>query len=144
MTLIKWPGNRILPTVSSFFDDFYNGDSDFTKLSKAVTMPAVNVSETKDCYYVELAAPGKSKEDFNIEVKNGVLVISSQSEEESETTDKNYQRREYSYSSFNRSFGLSENVNKNEISATYTDGILNVKLPKTEPSDPENISVEVQ
>lgn len=145
MTLIKWPGNRVFPTVSTFFDDLFNEDSDFLNLSKTgMTIPAVNIAETTDSYNVELAVPGKSKDDFNIDVKNGSLVISSQTEEDSETTEKDFKRREYSYSSFSRSFGLPQNVNKNDISATYTDGILTVRLPKTAPSNPEKISVEVQ
>jgi len=142
MTLIKWPGTRNFPSV---FDDFFSNDLDFLNPSNGTsTVPAVNISESKESYNVDLAAPGKSKEDFNIEVKNGSLIISSESEDESETTEKDFSRREYHYSSFKRSFSLPQNVDKTNISASYNDGILTIQVPKLEPSDPEKIAVEVK
>jgi HSP20 family protein len=113
----------------SFFDN--NGGSLFNNLNP-ISVPAVNISESKDRYEVSLAAPGMKKEDFNIDVENSTLTISAETKEEKETKDERYTRKEYSYSSFSRSFSLPDWVNKEKIDATYENGLLKVFLPKTE------------
>lgn len=67
-------------------------------------MPAVNVKEAEKAFEIEVAAPGLSKKDFKITAENGVLNISSEKEEEKEQEENGYTRREFSYSSFSRSF----------------------------------------
>ncbi|HTI90792.1 MAG TPA: Hsp20/alpha crystallin family protein, partial [Puia sp.] len=81
---------------------------------------------------VSLAAPGMKKDDFNIDVEGGTLTISAETKEEKEEKDERYTRKEYSYSSFSRSFALPDWVNKEKIDATYENGLLKVLLPKTE------------
>src|SRR5690606_30001297 len=87
-------------------------------------------------FEIELAAPGMKKEDFNITVENGVLTISSEKEEKKEETEKNYTRKEFSYSSFTRSFTLPENVSEDEIKAHYENGILKLVVAKRTPVAP--------
>jgi HSP20 family protein len=99
---------------------------------KEVTVPAVNVSETKENYKVSLAAPGLKKSDFRIDVEASMLTISSEKEETKEEGEPLYTRKEYSYSSFSRSFNLPEEVNQDKIEASYQDGVLNIVLPKKE------------
>lgn len=106
-------------------------------------IPAVNVSETDEAFQLELAAPGKAKEDFKVEIENGTLCISSEEEEANESENKNYTRKEYSYSSFNRSFSLPENVIEEEIAAKYEDGVLKLTLPKSVPAQPEKKTIGV-
>jgi HSP20 family protein len=79
---------------------------------------------------LELAAPGMDKKDFKVNVENGTLTISAEKKEESKEEKKNYTRREYSYSSFSRSFRLPENCTAEKIDAKYDNGILRVTLPK--------------
>ncbi len=98
--------------------------------SLGVNTPSVNIKETPKEYLLELAAPGLERKDFNIEIKNGMLCISSEKEEEKKEED-GYYRREYSYNSFSRSFTLPENVKEEKIDARYENGILRVSLPKT-------------
>jgi HSP20 family protein len=90
--------------------------------------------ETEDEFSVEVAAPGKTREDFNIELDNDVLTISSEEKKETETTDKKgrYTRKEFSYTNFKRAFSLPETVDSEKIAATYKDGVLNISLPKKE------------
>ena len=97
-----------------------------------MNVPAVNITEQKDQYLVSLAAPGMKKDDFNIDVDGNMLTISSQKEESKEDKDKRYTRREYSYSSFSRSFTLPDEVNKEKIDARYEDGVLKISLPRYE------------
>jgi HSP20 family protein len=128
---------NLLPTVSRFFDDDWNSlfdwsNRNYTGLSS--TMPSVNIMETNDDFIVEVAAPGMKKEDFKIELNNNVLTIVSETKSESEEkSDDNYTRKEFSYSSFKRSFNLNNRiVDDGKIEATYIDGILKLTLPKKE------------
>ena len=102
-------------------------------------IPAVNIKETDTNFGIELAAPGKTKEDFNIEIDHNVLTISSEEKTEKEENDNQgkYTRREFSYSSFRRAFTLPESVNAESINATYENGVLHVTLPKREEALPK-------
>ena len=130
MSLIKrseWPllGNG--SWLSDFFDNDRSFDADWLKNR---TLPAVNVKETEKNYEIEVAAPGRAKKDFNISAENGVLTISSEQKEEKEQKEKDYTRKEFSYSSFSRSFTLPENANEEDIRANYADGILKLEVAK--------------
>ena len=101
---------------------------------KVMKMPAVNVTDNKEDYVVSVAAPGMKKNDFKIDIEGNMLSISCEKEETKEEKEKKYTRKEYSYSSFSRSFTLPDEVVRQKIEATYEDGVLNVKLPKSEES----------
>ena len=101
------------------------------------SIPAVNIKETDTSFGIELAVPGKNKEDFNIEIDHNVLIISSEERSEKEETEGKYTRKEFSYSSFRRSFTLPETVNTDSINATYENGVLHVALPKREEALPK-------
>jgi HSP20 family protein len=137
MSLIKWNDRPWLTSATSLFDDFFNEDNRLNKvLSTGTSMPAANITETEDAFTVALAAPGKTKEDFKIEVDDNVLSISSESEDKTEKEEKNYTLREYSYNSFSRSFRLPKNANAEKIEAKYKDGVLFVDIAKTASSKP--------
>ena len=138
MTLAKRSDN-FLP---SFFDRFFNSDLmdwNLTNFSSTnTTLPAVNVKETDDDYFIEVAAPGMQKKDFKVNFQNNVLTISSEKEEEKNEKDDSYTRREFCYQSFQRSFRVpGHDVDSDKISASYADGILIVKLPKREEIKPK-------
>lgn len=101
-------------------------------MDKIMSVPAVNVTENKDQYNVSLAAPGLKKEDFKIDIEGNMLNISSEKEEKTEEKDEKFTRKEYSYSSFSRSFTIPEDVKMESIDASYTDGVLNIRLPRKE------------
>jgi len=115
--------------LSGFFDDdrLWNYDLGNGLVAKA---PSANVIENKDEFVIELAAPGMTKKDFQIDVENGNLCISSEKEEETKEEDDNFTRREFSYNSFSRSFLLPETVEAEKIKAKYQDGILKLAIPK--------------
>jgi HSP20 family protein len=118
---------RNLFDVESFFPNW--------PASSRNSLPAVNVSEDDKTYTIDVVAPGFKKEDFKINVNDDVLTISAESKTESPNDDNNnkqYSRREYSYSSFTRSFSLPDNAKDDAISANYSDGILRLNIPKTE------------
>lgn len=125
MSLTKYqkPGTTI-------WDDFFGNTSVFDKNFSKASMPAVNIKETDVEYVVELAAPGLSKDDFNVELHENTLIVSSEKENSTEEEKENYSRKEFSYSKFQRSFTVPKNVNVDEIRGDYQDGVLKVHVPK--------------
>lgn len=130
MALIKWNRGGV-PSMSDVFENFFNTDVG-NILSERGSLPSVNVKETKEDYRLEVAAPGLNKEDFNLQIDNNVLTISAQKEEKKEEKEEQYNRREFSYTSFSRSFTLPEVVDYDKIDAKYKDGILEICIPKKE------------
>ncbi len=125
--------NERFPSV---FEDFFKPWNEWFDnggwWGKVMKVPAVNVTDNKDSYVVCLAVPGMRKEDFAIEMDGNMLTISSEKEETKEEKESKYTRKEYSYSSFSRSFTLPEDVNKEKIDAKYENGELKLVLPKVE------------
>lgn len=134
---------QMLPSVMDDFfkpwNEWFNGGN----WMKEITVPAVNITEEKDRYLVALAAPGMKKEDFHINIDGNIMSISSQKEESKEDKDARYTRKEYSYSSFSRSFTLPEEVNQAAIDAKYEDGILKLTLPKKEEARKQHLSKQI-
>ena len=124
---------KLNETMPSLFDDFFkpwNEWFDGDLPLRTMKIPAVNITEQKNEYLVSLAAPGLRKEDFKIDVDGNMLTISSKKEESKEEKDKKFTRKEYSYSSFSRSFTLPEEINQEKIEAKYEDGVLKISLPR--------------
>ena len=135
MSLITWKRkNGMFPTLNSFMDNFFDNDELFPTRKNGSSLPSVNVKETEESYELEVAAPGLKKDDFNIEVDKGVLTISSETSSDNTEEKDNYTRREFSFSSFSRSFWLPEGTIEDDINANYDDGILKVTVPKKEPT----------
>ncbi len=123
------------PTWSDWIDNFFSSDlpSVFTSnFNTGMTLPKVNIRETADAFWVEMAVPGMKKSDFHIDLDNQLLSISTELKREEESKEENYTRREFGYSSFKRTFTLPESVDDSKINASYNDGILNIHLPKKE------------
>jgi len=95
-------------------------------------LPAVNVIEHTDGFRIEVAAPGLKKEDFKLNLNHQNLTIAAQREEREEKKEEKFTRREFSYTSFQRTFTLPTFVDVDAIQASYNDGILAVELPKRE------------
>ena len=100
-------------------------------------LPAVNIKEGEKGFELELAVPGGKKEDFKVEIDNDVLTISNEVQTSNEKSQEKYTRREFSYSSFKRSFTLPETVDSSKIDATYESGILKLALPKKDEALPK-------
>lgn len=133
-----------MPTV---FDEFYkpwNEWFDNGLPTRLLNVPAVNITEEKDDYQVSLAAPGLKKDDFKIDVEGNMITISSEKEEKKEDEEKNFTRKEYSYSSFQRCFTIPDEVNQDKISASYEDGVLKLVLPKKEEAKKMVISKNIE
>lgn len=143
MTLIKkgWSS----PFSSTYLSDFFNTDKlledEFFKVER---MPAVNVIDNKENFMLEVAVPGMEKDDFKVEVKNGLLSIFAETKDEKKEENKNYTRKEFSSMSFSRLFTLPENVKEGEIVAEYKNGVLHILIPKMESKDVIAKKVEIK
>ena len=127
MPIRKYYNQNWLPSI---FNDFF--DNDWMAKSNT-TAPAINVIENDEDYKIEVAAPGMTKEDFNIHLADdNLLVITMEKKNDLKEEDKKrkYLRREFSYSKFEQSMVLPEDVEKDKISASVNDGVLIIDLPK--------------
>jgi len=122
-------------TWPSLVGEFLGNDyflSEFLNECTAINAPAVNIIEGKDDYRIEIAAPGLEKKDFVINLNNNVLTISSEKENTKEETEGKVMCREFSFSSFKRSFTLPNTVDADKIVASHKEGILYITIPKRE------------
>lgn len=125
MNHIKRHHSNAFPVMDGFLKDWMGG----SQLNNRV-VPPVNIKETDGAFAVELIAPGLKKEDFKIEVENGLLTISRKAQAEQVQEDGKYTRREFIQASFKRAFTLPDTVNEEAINANYEGGILTLSLPK--------------
>ncbi len=126
-----------------FFNEFFNSfPGNYS--DKGRSFPAVNIHETPEAYHLELNAPGRNKEDFQIKIENGQLVVSF--EKKQEATQENYKtiRREFTYNSFKRSFYLDDSITTDGIQAKYEQGVLKLLLPKKQPIAQQVTQINVQ
>jgi len=129
---IMMPVRRNQNWLPSIFNDFFGNE--WVDKSNA-TAPAVNILETEDDFKVEVAAPGMTKQDFKVHInEDNELIISMEKKAENKEEDKKrkgtYLRREFSYSQFQQSLILPDNVEKEKIAAKVEHGVLTVEIPK--------------
>ena len=116
---------------SSLLDTFFT-DPNLGGVKANKFVPNVDIIENDSAFEIHVAVPGMKKEDFHIDVEDNTLLISGERKWKEEKTEKNFHRVETQFGSFQRSFTLPENVNKEKIGASYNDGILEIELPKDE------------
>ena len=125
------------PFFPSLMDDFLNNDWNVKVPSLSSTIPAVNIKELDSRFEIELAVPGKEKDDFEIDLEDGILSISSAQEDKNFDKKEKFTRQEFSYDSFRRSFSLPDSVDHNKVDANYKGGVLKVSLPKHKEAQPQ-------
>jgi len=145
MTLVKFANghkNGFNPLFTDVFDSILNDTFLSDKLVNKT--PAVNIAEGENGYDIELAAPGLKKEDFKISVEKNVLSVSAEKKVENAEDAKKYSKREYSYTSFVRTFTLPEAADQAKITAEYVDGILTITVGKKEEAKIQTREIEVK
>lgn len=147
MTLVKFNSdnnnkkNALLPGFNDVFDSVFNDTFFADRLLTKV--PAANISESPDHFHLELAAPGLKKEDFKLNLERKVLSISVEQRNDEQQNQKHFTKREYSYTSFVRSFSLPDSADESGIQARYNDGILSVDIPKREEAKTVSRQIEI-
>lgn len=145
MTLVKFNNgqrNAVSPWFNDVFDSLFN---DSVLNDRFVTKtPAVNIAETETAFEIELAVPGLKKEDFKINLDKNVLSVSAEKKTDNVEENKKYSKREYSYTSFVRSFTLPEVADQAKIEAEYADGILKLNVAKKEEAKVQTREISVK
>jgi HSP20 family protein len=133
-------------SLSQLLDEFFNG-STFSRYDRQLstgTWPKVDIVEGDNEYTLRADLPGMAKDDIKVTVENGVLSITGEKKEEKQEKKKEqYSYFERSYGSFSRSFNLPEHVDAKNIDARYRNGVLELKLKKSEPAKPKPIEVKL-
>jgi len=146
MTLLKVNGAPVKKAYPSFFDEFFGDWSAFGSDSPAAKWSSVpvNIHQTKDAYHLEVNAPGLKKEDVKLNVEEGLLTISYEKKEDTQSEYYKTVRREFSFNSFKRSFTLGDKINAAAIEAKYEDGVLKVLLPKKPEAQAVSKQIDIQ
>lgn len=133
MSIVK-RNNLVFPSLMNeiFKPDWFGGLENTNS-----NVPSVNIKENEKDFELELAVPGRKKEDFKIEIDKNVLTISSEIKSDNQVSEENFTRREFGFSSFKRAFTLPETINEEKIKAEYIDGILSFTLPKRKEALPK-------
>ena len=132
MSLIKFNNGNSNKSLNPGFNDIFESvfNDAFFSDRMISRVPAVNICETQDHYMIEMAAPGLQKEDFNIKLDRNLLTVSVEQKHEMNDQNKQYNKREFSYSSFVRSFALPDTADDAKIEAQYENGMLNIHVAK--------------
>jgi len=138
MSMIKYRPYRNMLSFDDAVRDIFNlGNYE----SDTVWSPKVDIIDNDDSYEFKAELPGLKKKDINISIEDGVLKISGDKKTEKEENDKNYHLRESYYGKFERSFRLPEDVEFEDVKAEFKNGVLDIRIPKSEKAKPKQIPV---
>jgi len=132
--------------LSSWLDDFFGNNSMFEALDREFTSgtwPRVDITEEDNTYVIKADIPGLDKKDISVTVENGTLRIEGEKKEELKKEKDKYFHLERTYGRFSRNFALPEEVDANGIDAKMNNGVLELRLPKTEKARPKAIEVKI-
>ena len=129
--------------MDDLFKDFFS-DWDGGPFWSRTRWPALDIAEDENEFTIKAEVPGCKAEDIDISVHGNILTISGEKKQEKEEKGKGYRHTERSYGSFRRDVNLASEVDSNKVEATYKDGILSIKLPKTEKTKAVKIKVKEQ
>jgi HSP20 family protein len=145
MELIRWEPfedlSKFQSRINDLFDENFGRSSVKATVSAGVWHPAVDILESNEAYLIRAELPGMKKEDLNLEVKDGTLTLTGERKSEKPADGVEYRSVERVSGKFLRSFTLPETVKHDEIRATYTDGVLEIHVPKAEQAKPRQITV---
>ncbi len=150
MAIVRWnPLDDILflqRRMNKIFEDNFLGrkSSNDEELSSGLWSPSVDIYETESDIVLKAELPEVNQKDIKINIEDNVLTLKGERKFEKETKEENYHRMERSYGSFSRSFTLPGSINKDNVKASYKNGVLKITMPKKEESKPKQISVNVE
>ena len=127
--------------MNRMFDSGVHGEGTDEDMEATAWTPAVDIYETNDAIMVNVEAPGMSRDQFTVEVKDEVLTLQGERPFEKDVSREHYHRIERSYGRFRRSFVLGTPIHNDGITATYKNGVLEIVLPKVEESKPKKIEI---
>ena len=146
MTIVRWEPLRELSSLQSEMNRLFNTVFDTPVPSGGGTrrwVPAMDLVETADAFVVRADLPGLKQDDVKLEVEDQVLTISGERRAEHEEREEGFYRLERAFGGFSRSLTLPKGVDAEAVSASFTDGVLEVRIPKPEQAKPRRIEIAV-
>jgi HSP20 family protein len=139
-----------MPALRSFQDEmnrmfnqfFRGGTGEEAGWGVSTWAPPVDIYETDDALILKAELPGVSKDDVSVEIHQNTLILRGQRKHEAEVKEDRYHRVERAYGTFQRSFVLPTQVNQEKVQATYKDGVLELRLPKSEAAKPKRVAIQ--
>ncbi|HAD82985.1 MAG: hypothetical protein A2509_10295 [Candidatus Edwardsbacteria bacterium RIFOXYD12_FULL_50_11] len=130
--------------MNRLFLDFFGRTPGRRLVGDSLWAPVMDIEETQDDIIVKAEIPGMTKEDVKIQVTGDIITISGERKREEENRDKTYHRIERSYGQFQRMITLPGEVQSAKAKASYENGVLTIKLPKSEEVKPKEISIDIK
>ncbi len=147
MTIVRWEPVRELSTLQSDMNRFFNAMFDTPASGGGQSgvrrwTPAMDLAETEDAFVLRADLPGVSPEDVHIELEDTVLTVSGERKSDHEAKGEGFYRVERSFGRFSRSLTLPKGVDPEAVAASFTDGVLEVRIPKPEQRKPRRIAID--
>jgi len=144
MTLVKWNPNRsLLNLAEGLFEDFFGADRMLGR-SEGYWYPAADIKENADAYKVVMELPGLSREDVQISLEDGVLIVKGEKKSEKEEKEGDYTYYERRFGKFERMFRINSDIKTDKVDASFKNGVLTIELPKAETAKPKQIAITVK
>jgi HSP20 family protein len=147
MDLVRWePFNgleRIQSRINEFFDEAFGGSRAYPSSPTSTWYPPVDILESRDAYLIRAELPGMKKEDINLELRDGAVMLSGERKFDEPAAGVEYHRAERVAGKFVRSFYLPQTIRQEDMRATYRDGILEIHVPKADEAKPRQIAISV-
>jgi len=144
MALVRWEPARELDSLQSevnrLFDTFFGGQPNGNSLPRR-WVPAMDLVETDESLVLRADLPGLTREDVNIEIKDGVLTVSGERRSDDDEKADGYYRVERAFGNFSRSLSLPRGVDADGVSADFSNGVLEVRIPKPEERKPHRVEI---
>jgi HSP20 family protein len=146
MAIVRWNPTRDLTQMREEMDRLFGqflrrGEGEEATWGQGMWAPPVDIYETDDAFMLKAELPGFTKEDVNIEVHENRLIIRGERKRETEAKEDQYHRLERAYGRFERAFWLPTTVDAEHIQASFKNGILEMRLPKSEKAKPKQIPI---
>jgi HSP20 family protein len=148
MAIVRWDPARELDTLQGdmnrLFDSFFGRRDDTQSGAARNWVPAMDLVETEDQLVLRADLPGLQREDIDIEVKDNVLTISGERKAEHERKGEGFHRIERSFGRFSRSLGLPRGTDTGSVTASFENGVLEVRMPKPAERKPTRIEIATE
>ena len=146
MAIVRWNPTRDLTQMREEMDRLFGqflrrGEGEEATWGQGLWAPPVDIYETDEAFVLKAELPGFTKEDVNIEVHENRLIIRGERKRETEAKEDQYHRLERAYGRFERAFWLPTTVDAEHIQASFKNGILEMRLPKSEKAKPKQIPI---
>ncbi|GAB1430656.1 Hsp20/alpha crystallin family protein [Ignavibacteria bacterium] len=144
MTLVKFEPFRGFESLSRRMNEMFGELEKGVRFEIGDFSPRVDIAEDEKNVYLHAELPGIERENVKISIsEDRVLMLKGEKRREEKVENKNYVRVERNYGSFTRSFALPDNINVEKVDAKFENGVLNMTLPKNEPTKPKEVSISI-